>query len=166
MILTGENRCSKRKTCPSATLITAVLNFTSGIPCTKFLTKLNMISRWMITWNSYTVMRYQNKEQVMECEYYETITILSNNSTLPASKVQRVSSCCILVQWWIIKCDISRVMKTLYWHLSLWTCPNYARIAYLVWQLAMVWTVQGSKPDGREIFQTHPGWPQGPPSLL
>jgi len=42
MIQTGENRNTKRKTCPSSTLITADLhNFTSGIPCTKFLTKWN-----------------------------------------------------------------------------------------------------------------------------
>lgn len=62
-------------------------------------------------------MRCQNKEQIMECEYYEIITNL-NNSILPASKVQRVSSCCFLVQWWVIQCDISRVMKTLSWLLS------------------------------------------------
>jgi len=63
-------------------------------------------------------MRCQNKEQIMECEYYETITNLNNNGILPASKVQRVSPCCFLVQWWVIKCEISRVMKTLFWHLS------------------------------------------------
>lgn len=114
-----QKQCTKRKTCPSATLITADLhNFTSGIPCTKFLTKWNMISKWLITWYSYTVMRCQNKEQIMECEYYETITNLNNSSILPASKVQRVSSCSFLVQWWVIQCDFSRVMKTLCWHLS------------------------------------------------
>lgn len=63
-------------------------------------------------------MRCQNKEKTMECQYYETITNLNNSSILLASKLQRGSSCCFLVQLWVIQCDISRVMKTLCWHLS------------------------------------------------
>jgi hypothetical protein len=33
-------------------------------------------------------------------------------------------------------------------------------------QLATGWTVQGSNPDGGEIFRTRPDWAWGPPSLL
>jgi len=42
----------------------------------------------------------------------------------------------------------------------------WARIAQLVQQLALGWTVRKSNPSGGEIFCTHPDRPWGQPSLL
>ena len=47
------------------------------------------------------------------------------------------------------------------------TCRfTQGRVAQSVQRLATGWTVQGSNPDGGEIFHTCPERPWGPPSLL